>query len=308
MPAQLIKTPRKILFVLAAAALLGGCGVPSASPVPTLLPESLVPTIIAMTADAARATAQALTPTAVEIVPTSTNTPAPVMDGPTLTFTPQPNIPLAQVQFLSPGPMSKFISPVQMQLMVIAGESNVIQVDLFGEDGRLLGRKIERMNRRLSGVYRVFKIPFEIRAAAEKGLLQISSRDKEGRMQVLNSLPLVLMSTGMTETTPAGNFIYERAVIYTPQDGDGISGGEVGVKGRFWPFNTQPYFLELILPDGKTAGLRVMTVDGLDPLEFSTTVPYKVTEPTLARLTLRQMDPVLNAPVYIYTQSIWLKP
>jgi hypothetical protein len=308
MALQLLNMKRRILPLLLLVALVSGCGANSATPVPTLLPESLIPTIIAMTADAARATALALTPTAIDSTPTATATPAPTVDWPTQTFTPQPNIPLAQVQFLSPGPMSKFVSPVQMQLMVISGESDVIQIDLFGEDGRLLGRKIDHVNRRLSGVYVVYKIPFEVRAAAEKALLQISSKDKDGRMQTLNSLPLVLLSTGTTETTPAGNFIYERAVIYTPRDGDGFSGGEVAVKGRFWPFNTQPYFLELILPDGRTAGLRVMTVNGLEPVEFDTTLPYKVTEPVLARLELRQMDPVLNAPVYVYTQTVWLKP
>ena len=299
---------RKLLLPALLGFLLAGCAPASASPAPTLLPESLVPTIIAMTAEAARATSQALTPTATEVIPTATLTPAPTVQFPTQTFTPQPHIPLAQIQFLSPGPMSKFISPVQMQLMVISGESDVIQIDLFGEDGRLLGRKIDRLNRQLSGVYATYKIPFEIRAAAETGWLQVSSKDKEGRMQVLNSLPLVLMSAGKTETTPAGNIIYERAVFYTPEDGDTVSGGELVLKGRFWPFNTQPVFIELIQPDGTIKDVRVLTMNGIDPQEFSTTLPYKVEEPTLVRLSIRQMDPVLNAPIYVYTQLIWLKP
>jgi hypothetical protein len=299
---------QKISFILFAALVLSGCGPASASPAPTLLPESLIPTIIAMTADSAFATAQALTPTAAPATPTETPTPAPTVDYPTQTFTPAPFVPQAQIQFLSPGPMSKFVSPVQMQLMMISGESNAIQVDLFGEDGRLLGRKIDRMNRVLWGVYRTYKIPFEIRAAAEKGLLQISSKDKEGRMQVLNSVPIILLSAGTTVTTPPGNFIYERAVFSTPEEGAEASGKELTVEGRYWPFNTQPYFLELILPDGTITGLRVLTVTGQDWQEFSTTVPFKVTEPTLARLSLRQMDPVLNAPIYVYTQEVWLKP
>jgi len=299
---------RKILLPALLFSLLAGCAPASASPVPTLLPESLVPTIIAMTAEAARATSQALMPTTTQELPTDTPTPAPTVSFPTQTFTPQPHIPLAQIQFLSPGPMSKFISPVQMQLMVVAGESDTIQVDLFGEDGRLLGRKIDRLNRQLSGVYATYKIPFEIRAAAETGWLQVSSKDKEGRMQVLNSLPLVLLSAGRTETTPPGNVIYERAVFYIPEDGDHASGGEVALKGRFWPFNTQPVFIELILPDGRINGVRVLTMNGIDPQEFSTTLPYKVEEPTLARLSIRQMDPVLNAPIYVYTQLIWLDP
>ncbi|MGE5250208.1 MAG: hypothetical protein ACM3QS_08340 [Bacteroidota bacterium] len=301
---------RKLLPLILLVSILSGCAPGSATPVPTLLPESLVPTIIAMTADSARATLGAQTPTAVESTPTATATltPAPTRDYPTQTFTPQPHIPLAQVQFLSPGPMSKFISPVQVQLMVVAGESDKIQIDLFDETGVKIGSKIDHVNRQLAGVYAVYKIPFEIRAAAEKGLLQVSSRDKEGRMQALNSVPIVLLSAGETRITPPGNFIYERAVFYTPRDEDSVSGGELTVKGRFWPFNTQPAFLELILPDGRAGALRVLSLQGLDPQEFSTTLPYKVSEPTLARLSLRQMDPVLNAPIYVFTQAIWLKP
>lgn len=299
---------RRTFLILSAALMLAGCAPASASPVPTLLPESLIPTIIAMTADSAQLTARALTPTETPPSPTATPTPAPTVDFPTQTFTPHPFIPPAQIQFLSPGPMSKFISPVQMQLMMVSGESNVIQVDLFGEDGRLLGRKVERMNRLLSGVYRTYKLPFEIRAAAEKGLIQVSSKDEHGRMQVLNSVPVVLLSSGVTETNPPGNFLYERAVFYDLEDGGEVTGGELTIEGRYWPFNTQPYFLELILPDGKIAGVRVLTVDGMDPQEFTTTLPYKVSEPTLARLSLRQMDPVLNGPVYLFTQLLWLKP
>ena len=299
---------RKTLILLTLSGLLAGC-IPTSAPAPTLLPEELIPTIIALTAGAAStATAEGFTPTPPPETPIPTRTFIPPSPPPTLTFTPQPDIPLAQIQFLSPGPMSRFVSPVQMQLLVVAGESEVVQVDLFGEDGRLLGRIVDRMNRLLSGVYAVYKIPFEIRAAAETGLLQISTRDKQGRMRALNSLPLVLMSSGTTEPTPAGNMIYERAVFFTPENGDEASDKELAVEGTYWPFNTEPVFLELILPDGKITGLRVLTFDGLDPQEFSTSVPFKVTERTLALLSIRQMDPELNAPIYVYTREVWLNP
>ena len=299
---------RKLIPLLLLPGLLIGCASPSESS-PTLLPEELVPTIIALTADAAAsATSLAFTPTLPVETRMPTLSPIPPTPRSTLTFTPQPEIPLAQIQFLSPGPMSRFISPVQMQLLLVAGDSGVIQIDLLGEDGRLLGRIVDRMNRRLSGVYAVYKIPFEIRAAAETAQLQISSRDKFGRMQALSTLPLVLLSSGVTEATPAGNMIYERAVFLSPESGADAFNKELTVRGRYWPFNTQPVFLELILPDGAVTGVRVLTLDSLDPQEFSTTIPFKVTERTLAFISLRQMDPVLNAPVYVYTREVWLNP
>lgn len=300
---------RIILTLGGLAALLTGCMLPGASPVPTPYPADYLPTVVALTGEAAFMTAQALTPIASPTFtprPTSTtSSPTPL---PTLTFTPIPKVPKAQIQFLTPGPMSKIVSPVQLQMLVVAGESDVIQIDLYGEDGRLLGRKIDRITRRLSGVYATYKIPFEIRAAAETAYLQVSSKDRAGRLQALNTLQLILLSAGTNEITPAGNVIFERAVLDVPRDKADVLNGVINVEGRFWPFNEQPVFLEVILPDKSIPVLRVLTFNGLETQEFSTTLPYTVTEPVLARLSLRQMDPVLNAPVYVYTQEITLNP
>jgi len=300
---------RRIFLLASLSGLLAGCALSTPSPAPTILPQAYIPTIIAMTSEAALATSQALSPTA---APANTEppsvTPIPSTPLPTQTFTPQPNIPLAQIQFLSPGPMSRIISPLSMQLLIVSGESGVIQVDLLGEDGRLLGRVIDRVDRLLSGAYRVYKIPFQIRAAAESGYLQISTKDKQGRMRALNSLPLILLSAGANQITPAGNIVYERAVLSTPKDMASVSGGDLNIEGRIWPFNQQPVFIDLIGPDNKIINTRILTLSGLDPQEFSTTLPYKVADQTMALLSIRQMDPSLNIPIYIYTQQITLNP
>ena len=306
---MLIRMFRKIFTLAAFSGLLTGCALTGGSPGPTAYPPEYLPTVVALTGQAAFQTALALSPI---VLPS--DTPEPTFTAlsptplPTQTFTPIPSIPLAQIQFLSPGSMSKIVSPVHLQLLVVSGESEVIQIDLFGEDGRLLSRTIDRVNRHETGVYATYKIPFEIRAAAETALLQVSTKDEFGRMQSLNSLRLVLLSSGITEETPAGNVIYERAVIFTPKDKAIATHGDLVVEGRFWPFNQQLVFLELILPDRTTSALRVLTMNGTDTQEFSTTLPYKVTEPTMARLSIRQMDPILGAPIYVYTQEIMLNP
>ncbi|HEY2980410.1 MAG TPA: hypothetical protein VGJ22_04450 [Anaerolineales bacterium] len=300
---------RKSLILACIAGVLAGCALPGAKPVPTPFPEGYLPTVVALTAEAAYSTSQALTPV---VLPTDTLEPTATIASstplPTRTYTPQPKIPLAQIQFLAPGPLSRIVSPVQLQLMVVSGESEIIQIDLFGEDGRLLGRKIDRVNRHETGVYATYKLPFEIRAAAETALLQVSTKDKQGRMQSLNSLQLILLSAGTTEVTPAGNVLFEHAVFFTPKDKASVVSSELPVRARFSPFNNQPVFLELILPDRRVLVSRVLTLDGLEPQEFTTTLPFKVTEPTSALLSLRQMDPILNAPIYVYTQTITLNP
>jgi hypothetical protein len=80
------------------------------------------------------------------------------------------------------------------------------------------------------------------------------------------------------------------------------------VKGDLWPFSLQPVILELISPDGKSVGLRILTVKEINPQLFETTIPYKVTEPILARLTIRQDDDRMSGLFYVYSQTVLLNP
>ena len=300
----------KLIFLVSLSGLLAGCAFSSIDPTPTPFPPEYIQSLVAQTGQAANQTEQALTPAVLPtkiITPTITFTPLPPAATPT--FTPEPNIPYAQIQFLEPGPMSKVVSPVNLQMMVVAGESEIIQIDLLGENGRLLARTIERMNRNEGGLFENLKIPFEVRAAAEKAWLQVSTKDQYGRMQTVNTIQFVLLSSGTDEITPAGNLIYERCVLFNlPVKDASASGGLVVVEGRMWPFNKQPIILDLILPDGKVTGSRIVNMDGLDSQNFATTIPYKVKEPVLARLSIRQDDLALNAPIYIYSQEVLLNP
>ena len=207
--------------------------------------------------------------------------------------------------------MSKIVSPVKLQMMILAGKSGIVQIDLLGEDGRLLYRIVERINRDLGSLFYSSRIPFEIRAAAETALIQVSTKDQYGRMQALNSYPVVLLSSGTNEITPAGNLIYERCVLFEPRARDAeVSGGVLTVSGHMWPYNKQYIVLDLIKPDGSPAGSRIVNMNGLAPQDFSTTIPYKVTAPLLARLTIRQLDFdfIDNLQIYVYSQEILLNP
>ena len=302
---------RKILLLASLCGLLTGCALPNIEPTSTPFPPGYIQTAVALTGQSVFATSDALTPTA--FVPTETPTvtgDAPTLEA-TITPTPPPKSPYGQIRFLKPGADSKIISPLELQMIIASGESEVVQIDLYGEDGRLLARVVRRIKRDSYGVYDALKIPFEIRAAAEVGLLQVITTDEEGRLQAVNTLQVILMSSGVDEITPAGNLIYERAVIYKPAlREDMVYGGVLNVEGRMWPYDEpdHAFFIEFILPDGKTQGTRVITIAGMEPQEFSTTLPYKVDKPTLARLTVRQMSSLLKTPIYIYTQPVILNP
>ncbi|NWG34137.1 MAG: hypothetical protein HXY42_06815 [Chloroflexi bacterium] len=295
------------------ASLLGfvtACSAPPAANIPTPYPPDYIPTVIALTAraagDTATATYLASVPTEMPtetVVPPLISTPAP-----TRTPTSIPGHPLGAVQFIAPGPMSKVVSPINLRMNVIVGESQRVQIDLYGEDGRLLARTLKRnvpMSR--EGVFQSAKITFEISAAAEVGRITVSTFDKEDRLQALNSVRVLLLSSGENEINPTGN-PSEPIGVVSPLSEEAVSGGILTVRGDVWPLNLQPLFFELIDPQGRSVGTRILAIESLTPQMFETTIPYRVSEPTLARLTIRQGDDRMPGLFYVYTQLVMLNP
>ena len=79
-----------------------------------------------------------------------------------------------------------------------------MQVDLLGEDGRVLQRDLERVTQASSGNFRNFRLSFEIRAVSEAGYIRISTKDDFGRIQALNTMPVLLYSIGSAQINPVG--------------------------------------------------------------------------------------------------------
>jgi len=306
----------KILIAASVLTLLSACSQLTES-TPTPLPPNYISTVVALTGQAAFATASAVAPLPTQTpLPTETETPIPTTPLPTVTPTFEPGFTdFAQVRFISPGPMSSLVSPIKLQVLIVSGQSEIVRVELLGEDGRVLQRGLERVKRDPNGGnYRSFDLAFEIRAVSEKGYIRISSKDDHGRIQVLNTMPVLLYSVGTNQINPVGNMIYERVMYEGLKNEDEVHGGVVNIKGRFWPFNTQPVFLELLLPNGEAISSRVLDFKGVDTESFETTLPYKVTEPTLVRLSIHQdnpdfaSDPDLGKYVYVHTMELMLYP
>jgi hypothetical protein len=301
---------RKILLLAFLAGLISGCELPGSTAAPTPYPADYLPTVIYLTAESLHGTmsaqtAAAITPTEIQ---TDTPTPVPPTPDPTNTPTAAPGIPLAAIQITSPGPTSKVASPLEVRLTAVAGKSNKVEIDLFGEDGRLLGRTVRAVPGRQTGDYLFVKIPFEIRAVSETGILQVSTKDGLGRVQSLTTVRVFLFSSGASQINPAGNAIYERAVLYHLPPRSSVSGGVLEVQGQFLPYNHRDLVLELIADDNKILGERLVSFPDLGPQDFATTIPYKVSAPTHARLFLHQADDVVDSQAYIYSQEITLNP
>ena len=306
---------RTILILASLLGFVAGCTPQTSSPVPTPYPPEYLPTVVALTANAiVQAESDSSTATFIASIPTELPTETP---EPTLTFTPAPTytqtaIPghkLSAIQIQAPGPMSKVVSPISLRMNVVAGDSNRVQIDLYGEDGRLLARTLKRnVPTSTDGLLQTAKITFEISGAAEVGRLTISTFDKEGRVTALNSVRLLLLSSGVSEINPAGNPSEPVGVVEPPIDEEAVSGGVLTVRGDIWPFNLQPVILELVDSSNKSIGLRILTVDTIDPQKFDTTIPYKISEPTDVRLVIRQDDDRTPGLFYVYTQEVMLEP
>ena len=278
---------------------------------PTLMPDDYLPTAVALTAEALASpmlviptAAETLTPT---ITPTFTLTPS---QTPTVTLTPTPGpvAPLPAIRILAPGPMSKIISPIVLKAYVRPGADNRYQVELLGEDGRLLFREVGRHQVYLNeGVYTNIKIPFETRAAAELARLQISTLDEFGRPLETTSVHLFLLSIGENSIN-IGDDEYARAVFYYPEAKQEVYGGTLPLIGEFQPFNGNPVTFELLSEEGKTLGLRVINMEAGLRAPFETTIPYDVDETTSARLIIRQADERFVGPVYLHSQIVILHP
>jgi hypothetical protein len=306
----------KILIIASTLALLSACSQSAGSgSAPTPLPPNYISTVVVLTGQAAFITASAQAPLPTE-TPIPAETPIPTTPLPTATATFEPGFTdFAQIRFISPGPMSSLISPINLQVLLVSGESQIMRIELLDESGRALQRGLERVKRDPSGgAYRKFDLSFEIRAVSERGYIRISSKDDYGRIQALNTMPVLLYSMGDNQINPPGNMIYERVMYEGLKDGDEVSGGVVNLKGRFWPFNNQPVFIELLPPDGVPISSRTIYFKGPETQPFETTLPYKITEPTKVRLSIHQdsldfaADPDLKKFIYVHTIELMLYP
>ncbi len=295
-----------------------GCVLPGTVAAPTPYPADYIPTVIHLTAQAINAATMAAAVTAVTPTPLDPLPPSPSPTAaaelvtttpvPTATFTPQPGVPLAQIEINAPGPMSRIVSPVQVHAMVTVGEGTKVETALYDETGQLISRPPLLAFTRAGTFPLSLKLPFEIRAAGETGTVQITAKDSHGQIQSLNAIRVLLLSSGVSQINPPGNMIYERVAFYDLPVDAHITGGVLAVKGSYTPVNSRPVILELMTSDGKSLGLRVLNLPGSEAQYFETTIPYKVTQETAARIYLYQDDDVIQGRAYVYSQPLALEP
>ncbi len=320
------------------------------TPLATPLPKEYLPTAIALTLQAkgvnlATSTRPAPLPTVVTL--TSTPPLAPSMASPTVTIqpsltftpiptptlaatstisttvplsvtavaqlgaTPFPEIPDARVQIYKIGELSMVTSPFLVTSRLTSKVGKVVRVELYGEDGKLLARELKVFYTLPWHVANVsMLLNFEINGVAEMGRLVISAEDIDNRIIDLNSVNIVLLSTGETELNPA-SALQEAIVIQEPTPKALITGGTVFVSGLARPDNDQPLRVLLVAKDGRVLGQRLAGVTIPVPGGYGTflaEVPYTVSEVTQVLLQVYEEGQPISPMTHLSSIDILLSP
>jgi len=305
--------------------LLAACSGMPLSSAPTALPTEFLPTVIALTLEASRPTRQVqASQTASEMepptaavetaTPTLTAIPATSTLPPTATQSPsdQPEIPNAQIQMRMPGQLSKVTSPITIHAYLKPGNDGVVQVELLGEDRRVLTRQIvtlpwvDRYGR--STLY--IKLEYEIPAAAEAGRLVISTTDEFGRLNAVNSTSLILMSLGEADLVPPPDLLTQ-IFIQLPSPRTLIQGKNLLVHGFARPVSDDYLLLQLVGEDGNILGKRVTNLETPGDNgygSFTAEVSYQVSEATPALLVVWMGEGSLSNIVHLSSVEVLLGP
>lgn len=322
------------LFALIVFSFLSGCNFPVSQNLPAPLPTDYLPTAVALTVAAqmtnsAPAIQSAATNTAaIEPVsqleventatPTRTITPSPStspldQESPTPppTSAPLPDVPFGTIQILNPGPSSRVTSPFLLKAYLLPGESGRVQVELLGEDGRVLMREIKTYNSPPGARVTIgTEISYEITAVAETGRIQISTVDGHGRTSALASVDVILLSVGAADLNPAGDN-FEAIVIRQPGSNSLIQGGTMRVAGLARPRSERPLMIELHTNEGKIVGTRQVTVEASDVGQygdFAIDVPYNISAPTQVRLMVWERGDRIPGIVHLSSLEVLLSP
>jgi hypothetical protein len=295
---------------------------------PTPWPTNYLSTAIALTMEAISPTTSAIALFDTQIITTSefpeathiaeteiiyiqqSATPTPINKR-TPSPSPTPTNPEAVIQIVSPGSLSKVISPIKLEAYAQPGAENRIYINLIGENGQVLASEV-RNYQNLSRLWAPvnLEISFQLETAAEYARLQIHTEDQFHRIIALSPIHLILQSDGLNKIY-TNSILFDRCVIHSPKTNEVIVGGLLIVDGEFLSFNDQPILIELINESGfviSTKSIQLQPESGDRFVSFKIDIPYQVDNNTPIRLTISQKDERIPGDLYVYSQLIVIEP
>jgi hypothetical protein len=236
--------------------------------------------------------------------PTNTRTP---------TITPTPTPPLASLYFLRPAMLSRLVSPIQVEAGAYPGSDGFVQVDMVGEDNRLITSLLLDYRQYIGKNILVNpEIAFEIPGVSELARIVLTTRDPFGRKTAVTSVDVILLSIGGNEIF-TNQTIDESYIVRSPLRDEVLKGGKVRISGLARPVNPSPLIFELLDESGTviaSANLNVPAPSGnLSHTPFELEILYSVTTRTPVLLTIRQeSDNRITGTVSLSSRSLILEP
>jgi hypothetical protein len=230
---------------------------------------------------------------------------------PSLTPTPPVQIPTAEIEIHKLGAQSRVVSPLEVSAYLSSKTGKRVRVELYGENGRVLARELKVFDQIPWAWANVnTKLDFEIPGVSEAGRLVIIVEDAQGRAMAVNSVDLILLSKGETQFTPA-SALYQAIVLTTPPVGSQSAGGKLTVNGLARVAAGQPLRVQLVASDGSIVGQRLAPLsppskDGY--AAFSIELPYTVSGPTTARLTVFDAAEKISPLTQLASLEVMLGP
>ena len=257
-------------------------------------------------------TASQPTSTLVPIASETTKPPAAILPtlAPIATSIPEKAIANAAIQFQSPGPLSRVVSPIIISGYAVPGSDNKGRVILFAEDGTVLAEEELQLNTAYTWAHFYWELPYQARKVGELGRLSMETRDEHGFLTAVNSVHLILLEEGFSIVNPPGS-LKERCSLLQPSASTRKSGGVVLINGQMRPYNALPLVIELTDLQGSLLASQVIPVapaadDRMVP--FSTILNYSVTKTISARLTISQPDERIPGTMYLYSRELFIAP
>ncbi len=301
---------RRGLPMLWALIVLSACSLGEQNALPTLIPAEYLPTVIAMTAAALPThtppPVQMATPTVMPVTPTIY---APTVASETA-LPAVIRIPEAEIQIVRPGALSKVVSPMLMSIYVIPGAERKATVELWGEDGRLIYRRIFTFTNVNDRTQIYEEIGFEIAGAAETARLVASTHDEYGRVLSLASTPIILLAVG-EEDLYAVNDVMTPILIQSPLENVLIQGTALLVSGMARTPEDEPLLVELVAADGRVLGSRLAGFSNFEPGThnlFTVEVPFGVSAPTWVRVIVSERSGDEISPLNSSSVEVLLSP
>jgi hypothetical protein len=310
-----VLTKLVILFLL--GTLLAGCK-PPANPTPingqeTVVAETTQPSDVLLTpiqtpelpqVTEALSTPNALTPIVVE-QPTMQSTAIPSgQQG--------QKYPPALLQVEKPGEMSRLSSPILVTANVYPGDKGLVNVQLIGENGRLMADQLLQLSATETGwISLATQISFEINSAGESALIVVSTRDGYDRRIAQVSVPVILLQVGESEIENP-TFFTQPVVLSSPVNGGFARNGSLYIEGQVHLINENPIIIELISQTGgvvASKGIMVKNTAGQEYTSFATDLEYTVSQRTPVRLIIRQPGTLsYNVDSWLYSLVLFLDP